>query len=544
MANLLQMLELKLNETFSVLLPLFGLRYLLLLVIFLILFYRWSSSHTKSPSVPPSPPKLPVIGNLHQVGLLPHRSLQTLAQRYGPDLMLLHFGSRPVLIVSSTEAVSEIFKTHDLAFSDRPKLIIFEKVVYNYRDIVGAPYGEYWRQVRSICVLNLLSYKRVLSFGSVRLEETKFMMSNIEQSCSTETISSSSSSSVLNLSEMFTKLANDVICRVALGRKYSDRAEGRGRMFMELSTELSEIFSRVNIGDYIPWLAWFTRVNGLDAELDDLAKRFDGFLDMVVQEHMDKSNNGNDDDDNEDEKDLVDVLLSVQKENALAYPIDRVSIKAIILDIFVGGTDTTSTALEWAMSELLRNPEVMWKLQNEVREIVGNKKNVTEEDLVGMHYLKAITKETFRLHPPFPLLLPRMCNKDVKIKGYNINANTQVLVNAWALGRDPASYTDPGQFIPERFLNSTIDYKGNNSELIPFGAGRRGCPGIQFAMVLEELALANIVHKFDWALPHGAKVVDLDMTETSGAIAHRKYPLKAIATLFKENYEKMGDSSS
>ncbi|XP_004308406.1 PREDICTED: cytochrome P450 71A8-like [Fragaria vesca subsp. vesca] len=470
MANLLPMLELKLNETFSpVLLQPFSLRYLLPLAIFLILFYRWSSSHTKSPSAPPSPPKLPVIGNLHQIGLLAHRSLQALAQRYGPDLMLLHFGSRPVVIVTSTNAVSQIFKTHDLAFSDRPKLILFEKLAYNYRDIVGAPYG----------------------------------------------------------------------------RKYSDRAEGRGRMFMELSTELSQMFTRVNIGDYIPWLAWFTRVNGLDAKLDDLAKRVDGFMDMVIQEHMDKSNNGNDDDDDhEDEKDFVDVLLSIQKENALGYRIDRISIKAIILDMFVGGTDTISTTLEWAMSELLRNPETMKKLQNEVRGIVGNKKNVTEEDLVGMHYLKAVTKETFRLHPPGPLLLPRMCNKDVKIKGYTIKANTQVMINAWALGRDPASYTNPEQFKPERFLSSTIDYKGSNFELIPFGAGRRGCPGIQFAMVLEELALANIVHKFDWALPHRANKVDFDMTEASGSITRRKYPLKAIATLFEGNYEKTRDSSS
>ncbi|XP_062000379.1 cytochrome P450 736A117-like [Rosa rugosa] len=532
MVNLLQMLELKLNETFSVLLQPFSLRYLLLLAIFLILFYRWSSSYTKSSSVPPSPPKLPVIGNLHQLGLLPHHSLQTLAQRYGPDLMLLHFGSRPVLIVSSTEAVSEIFKNHDLTFSDKPKYIFVEKLMYNYKDILTAPYGDYWRQVRSLCVLNLLSNKRVRSFRAVRQEETKLMMSNIEQSCSTETCSSSSSSSVLNLSEMFMKLTNDVICRVAMGRKYSDREEGRGRMFMELSTELSDLFTKVNIGDYIPWLAWFTRVNGLDAKLDDLAKRMDAFIDMVIQEHMDKSNNGNDGDDNEDKKDLVDVLLSVQKENALGSPIDRVSVKAIILDIFVGGTDTTSTALEWVMSELLRNPGVMKKLQNEVRGIVGNKKNVTEEDLVGMPYLKAVTKENFRLHPPAPLLLPRMCNKDVKIKGYDIKANTQVMINAWALGRDPKSYTNPEQFKPERFLNSTIDYKGNNFELMPFGTGRRGCPGIQFATVLEELVLANIVHKFDWALPHGAKEDDLDMTETAGTTACRKYPLKAIATLF------------
>ncbi|PRQ57793.1 putative cytochrome P450 [Rosa chinensis] len=157
------------------------------------------------------------------------------------------------------------------------------------------------------------------------------MMSNIEQSCSTETFSSSSSSLVLNLREMFMKLTNDVICRVAMGRKYSDREEGHGRTFMELSAKLSELFTKVNIGDYIPWLAWFTCVNGLDAKLDDLAKRMDAFVDMVIQEHMDKSNNGNDGDDNEDKKDLVYVLLLVQKENALGYPIDRVIAKATIL---------------------------------------------------------------------------------------------------------------------------------------------------------------------------------------------------------------------
>ena len=201
--------------------------------------------------------------------------------------------------------------------------------------------------------------------------------------------------------------------------------------------------------------------------------------------------------------------------------------------MFTGGTDTTSTALEWAMSELLRNPTVMKKLQKEVRGIVGNKKDISEDDLVGMHYLKAVTKEIFRLHPPFPLLIPRMCNQDVKIKGFNIKANTQVMVNAWALGRDPKSYTNPERFEPERFLDSTIDYKGNNFELIPFGAGRRGCPGIQFATVVEELALANIVHKFDWALPHGEREDDLDMTETTGITAHRKYPLKAVATPFQ-----------
>ncbi|KAM5585820.1 cytochrome P450 736A117-like [Rosa sericea] len=502
---------------------------LIILAIFLVLLYKWYSS--KSSSLPPSPRKFPVIGNLHQLGLHPHRSLQALAQIHGP-LMLLHFGSMPVLIVSSAEAACEIMKTHDLSFSDRPKIAFFKKLLYNFKDVATAPYGDYWRRLKSICVLNLLSKSRVRSFRYVREEETESMINNIMQSCTPSSSSSSSSSSVLNLSDMFVRLTNDVICRVALGRKYSDRGEGRGRMFMELSGEFSELMARVNIGDYIPWLAWVSRFNGLDAKLDSLAKRFDEFLDMVVQEHMDSSK-GSKGDEDDGHKDLVDVLLSVQKENTDGLPIDRVSIKAIILDIFVGGTDTTFTILEWAMSELFKHPRVMRKLQSEVREIVGNQKDIiTEGDLVGMNYLKAVIKETLRLHPPVPLLLPRIATQDAKINGYNIMSGTQVFVNAWQIGRDPKSYKEPTEFKPERFLNNAIDYKGNDGfQFIPFGAGRRGCPGIQFAMAVQEIALANLIHKFDWVLPNGARGEDLDMTENTSATVHRKYPLKAVAVL-------------
>ncbi|XP_062017024.1 cytochrome P450 736A117-like [Rosa rugosa] len=500
---------------------------LILLAIFFVLLYKWYSS--KSSSVPPSPQKLPVMGNLHQLGLHPHRSLQALAQIHGP-LMLLHFGSMPVLIVSSAEAACEIMKTHDLSFSDRPKMAFFKKLLYNCKDVATAPYGEYWRRLKSICVLNLLSNSRVRSFRYVREEETESMINSIKQSCTPSSSSSASLSSVLNLSEMFLRLTNDVICRVALGRKYSDRGEGRGRMFMGLSVEFTELMGRVNIGDYIPWLAWVSRVNGLDAKLDSLAKRFDEFLDMVVQEHMDSSK-GSEGDEDDGHKDLVDVLLSVQKENTVGLPIDRVSIKAIILDIFVAGTDTTFGTLEWTMSELFKHPSVMKKLQSEVRRIVGNKKDIiTEDNLVEIPYLKAVIKESLRLHPPVPLLLPRIATQDAKINGYNILSGTQVLVNAWQIGRDPKSYKEPEEFKPERFMNNAIDYKGNDGfQFIPFGAGRRGCPGIQFAMAVQEIALANLIHKFDWVLPDGARGEDLDMTEETGQTVHRKYPLKAVA---------------
>ncbi|XP_018497773.2 cytochrome P450 736A117-like [Pyrus x bretschneideri] len=431
--------------------------------------------------------------------------------------MMLHFGSMPVLVVSSAEAASEVMKTHDITFSNRPRITFFKKLLYDFKDVASAPYGEYWRQVKSICVLNLLSSKKVRSFSTVREEEAKSMINNIMKQ------STSTTSSVFNLSDIFLTLTNDVICRVVLGTKYSDGGEN-GKMFKGLSVEFTAIMSRINIGDYIPWLSWFSRLNGLDAKQDDLAKRYDDFLQTVVQEHMDGDHVKN-----EHEKDLVDILLSLQKENLLGIPLDLVSIKAITLDMFTAGTDTTYTALEWTMSELLRHPRVMKKLQNEVRGIVGNKTDIIEDDLVGMHYLKAVIKETLRLHPPLPLLLPRMSTQDVKISGYDIKANTQVIVNAWQIGRDPKSYNNPEEYEPERFLNSDIDYKGTDYELIPFGAGRRGCPGIQFAVAVKEIALANLVHKFDWALPGGARGEDLDMTESTGATVQRKYPLKAVA---------------
>ncbi|XP_075661549.1 cytochrome P450 736A117-like [Castanea sativa] len=498
---------------------------LTILAFIYILRFKWYSilpnSNPKKNS-PPSPPKLPIIGNLHQVGLQPHRSLQTLAQRHGP-LMLLHFGSVPVLVVSSADAAQEIMKTQDLNFANRPKSGIAEKLLYNCKDVATAPYGEYWRQTKSILVLHLLSNKRVQSFCSVREEETFLMIDKIKESCS---------SSSVNLSEILAKLTNDVVCRVALGRKYGE-GEG-GRKFKELLGEFGDLLGAINVGDYIPSLAWLSRVNGLDAKAEKVAKQLDEFLEGVIEEHINCQKKGDHDhgfsQENEDRKDFVDILLWIQEENVIGFPIDRVSIKALILDAFAAGTDTTYTVLEWTMTELIRHPELMKKVQNEVREIVGNKKDITEDDLDKMRYLKAIIKETLRFHPPIPLLTPRKSIQDAKIHGYDIAAGTQVIINAWTIGKDPTLWDEPEEFQPERFLTSSIDFKGHDFQLIPFGAGRRGCPGISFAITTIELVLANLVRNFEWTLPDGAIGKDLNMTESTGLAIHRKFPLVAIAT--------------
>ncbi|XP_059655127.1 cytochrome P450 736A117-like [Cornus florida] len=494
---------------------------LLLFTFSLVLVWKWLWNPKTLRNLPPSPPKLPIIGNLHQLGLLPHRSLQSLAQKYG-QLMLLHLGSKPALIVSSADAAQEIMKTHDLNFSTRPKSSIPSRLFYD-KDIIFIPYGEYWRQLRSICVLHLLSNKRVESFRRVREEETSLMLEKIKQS----------SSSPVNLSEMLISLTNDVLCRVALGKKYSEQ-EGDTKL-KDLFTDFSEVLGGFNVGEHIPWFGWLNRINGLNAKVEKVAEELDKFLEDVVEEHIDRQNRdrdggGSDDQGDEWQKDFLDVLLGIQRENSTAFPLQRVSIKALILDMFAAGTETTYTSLEWEVTELLRHPKVMKELQNEVRGIAKGKQDIVEDDLEKMHYLKAVINESMRLHPPLPMLVPREAIQDVKVMGYDIAAGTQVFINAWAIARDPSLWEDAKEFRPQRFLNTSIDYKGQNFQFIPFGAGRRGCPGINFAKPVNELALAKLVHKFDFALPSGAIDQDMDMAEAPGITINRKYPLLVVAT--------------
>ncbi|KAK1435748.1 hypothetical protein QVD17_01517 [Tagetes erecta] len=473
-----------------------------ILALLVLKSYLSSSKHHKN--LPPSPPKLPLIGNLHQLGSSPHRALQAMAQTYGP-LILLRLGSVPVLVASSVEAAREIMKTHDLTFANRPFLNIPNKIFYASQDIAFSQYGEYWRQVKSIAVLHLLSNKRVQSYRHVRDEETLRMMETIQKA----------EGSVVNLSELLVSLTNNIICRVALGKRHD------GRKFKKLLQQTMELLGCFSVGSYIPSLRWVDRLSGLEKNANAVVKEFDEFLEGVIDEHV--NNKAVD----VEGRDLVDVILEIQRDNVTGFHLERDMVKAIVLDVFTGGTDTSSTSLEWAIAELLGHPHAMKKLQQEALEIGQGRSMISEDDLENMPYLKAVLKETLRLHTPLPLLVPRESTRDIKLLGYDIPSGTRVLVNAWAIARDPTIWEAPDEFRPERFLNSSIDYKGFHFEFLPFGAGRRGCPGIQFAVVVNELVLANLVYKFNLALM-GEK--GLDMSETSGITVHLKCPILVSAT--------------
>ena len=301
----------------------FFLIFLPFLIFFIHFFIKWiypTTPAVTTKKLPSSPPRLPIIGNLHQLGLHPHRSLMTLAQRHG-GVMLLHFGGVPVVVISAVDAAREVMKINDVIFSNRPKSSIAARLLYDYEDVATAPYGEYWRQMRSVCVLHLLSTKRVQSFRSVREEETALLMGKIS--------SSSPSSTPIDLSHMFLSLINDLICRVALGRKYC--GDETGTKYKELLKEFGELLGCINIGDYIPWLSWVNFINGVNARVEKIAKDFDGFLDEVVKEHVDRRNRRKGGGVEEEVKDFVDVLLDIQEGNVTGVAITGTCIKALTL---------------------------------------------------------------------------------------------------------------------------------------------------------------------------------------------------------------------
>lgn len=281
------------------------------LIIFISL--KWTSFQFKAKKpLPPSPPKLPIIGNLHQLGSSPHRSLRDLSLKHGP-LMLMNFGSVPVLVASSSEAAKEIMKTHDLKFSNRPKLKIADTLVYGSNDITFSPYGEHWRQVKSIAVIHLLNSTRVMSFRQVREKEMSLMIEKIEKG----------RDSLVDLTELSFWFVNNIVCKVALGRTYNELK------FTVLLERFVHVLGLICIGNYIPWLSWIDRLSGLEDKAQKVAKDFDEFLESVLEEHVDKTRGMNGQSD--EEKDLVDILLDVQRDDAIGFTLHRDIIKAIIL---------------------------------------------------------------------------------------------------------------------------------------------------------------------------------------------------------------------
>ncbi|GAU41211.1 hypothetical protein TSUD_128870 [Trifolium subterraneum] len=484
-------------------------------LLFMLIKITWKSKTKKTNSkLPPGPRKLPFIGNIHQLGPLPHQSLAKLAQQYGP-LMHMQLGELSCTIVSSQEMAKEVMTTHDLNFANRPPVLAAEIITYGYKGMTFSPHGSYWRQMRKICTVELLSQNRVDSFRLQREEElAKFVKDIILNE-----------GSPINLSEKIDSLAYGLTSRTAFGAHVEDKEKYR-----KLMKDVSEIAGGFSIADLFPSIGILQVLTGLRKKIEKLHSEIDKILENIVRSHREKNleTKGME----ETGEDLVDVLLKLQKHSDLEHPLSDIIIKATILDIFSAGSQTTFTTLEWAMSELIKNPNVMQKAQTEVRNVYNKKGYVDEPSLHKLKYLKSIIKETLRLHAPSSLLLPRECGEKCEINGYEIPAKSKVIINAWSICRDSRYWIEADKFYPERFINSSIDYKGVDFQFIPFGAGRRLCPGIAFGIANLEISLANLLFHFDWKMPIGDKAHELDMIESFGLAVRRKHDLLLVPTLY------------
>uniref|UniRef100_A0A803QCU6 Cytochrome P450 n=1 Tax=Cannabis sativa TaxID=3483 RepID=A0A803QCU6_CANSA len=433
---------------------------------------------------------------MHQLlGSLPHQIFRDLANKYGP-FMYLKIGQVPTIVVSSPEFAKEVMRTHDTIFASRPQTLFANIMLYGCTDMAFSPYA------------------RVQSFRPIREQELLNLMEWIASNVGLG----------IDLSERIQKSTHGITSRAAFGKKSKDHDE-----FISIMEESLTFAAGFEFTDLFPSLNFIDLISPARSKLEKLKQRAERIIENIIEEHIEKNKSplkaGGE---SETHADFVDVLLKFHAKDDLGFSLTSDNVKALIWDIFTAGGETSATTIDWAMAELVRNPGIMKKAQDEIRKVFSKKGRVDEAEVTNMRYLKSIVKETLRLHSPVPLLLPRESTEKCEINGYEIPVKTRIVVNAWAMGRDPKYWTEPDSFIPERFLDSSIDFKGNNFEYIPFGAGRRICPGISFGLINVELPLAYLLYHFDWKLPNGMKHEDLDMTELLSITVRRKEHLHLI----------------
>ncbi|CAN1761533.1 2-methylbutanal oxime monooxygenase [Linum perenne] len=457
-------------------------------ILLIYLLIGGKKKNKSSPAVlnpPPGPPQLPVIGNLHQLDTTSlYKSFHVMSQQYG-HVMSLQLGHAPTVVISSSDGARQ------LAFS---------------------PYSDYWQEMRKLFIFELLSMKRVHTFSYARDQHVDKMVERVKEAAAR--------GEAVNLSKLVFNVADGIIGTTTLHEQ--DEFEGG---FVKVMEEAMDMLNGFHAEDFLPIAGkvvdWLT---GATTRWEKTFRKLDGFFEKIIALHLDPNRKKPEHDD------VVDVLIGLMKDQSASFQITNDHLKAILMNIFLGAIDTSAVTVGWAFSELLRNPRIMSKAQSEIRSLVGPNQNRAETQHVDkFNYLELIIRETFRKHPPIPLLVPHFCMKHCKIDGYDILPGTQIIVNAYSLGHDPKTWADPESFYPERFQGSDVDYKGSHFELIPFGAGRRICPGLAMGTTAVKSMLANLLYHFDYELPGGMRLEDFPMEAAGGLTIHNKHDVVVVA---------------
>ncbi|CAH8384838.1 unnamed protein product [Eruca vesicaria subsp. sativa] len=452
--------------------------FLILLCFFSFLYYFFK----KTNDMGPSPPSLPIIGHLHHVlSALPHKAFQKISTKYGP-LLHLHIFSFPIFLVSSHSIAYEIFTTHDLNISSRNTAAIDASLlVFGSSGFTVAPYGDYVKYIKKLLATKLFGPRAIEKSRGVRAEELKLFYLRLLKEES------------IDICKETTKFTNNVICRMSMGRIFSEE-NGEIETVRELiikSFGLAKKFLFVNV--FRRPLEMLGMVSFFKKDIMDVSNRFDELLERILAEREEKKP------EEDQDMDMMDLLLEACRDDNAEYRITRTQIKALFVEIFMGGTDTAAHSTQWTMAELVNNPNIFERLRDEIDGVIGKSRLIQETDLPNLPFLQAVVKEGLRLHPPAPLLV-RMLEKKCVIKDFfNVPEKTTLVVNFYALMRDPDSWEDPNEFKPERFLTSKQEEE-KALKYLPFSAGRRGCPATNLGYIFVGISVGMMVQCFDWSI--------------------------------------------
>ncbi|KAI3959768.1 hypothetical protein MKW92_002614 [Papaver armeniacum] len=488
------------------------------LLLLLLHGFLSQKSKTNSRRLPPGPPGWPLIGNFLDVGFdykVVHKRFVEIQKKYGP-IFMLRLGAINLLVIASADAATELFKRHDQAFANR---FIFEaqkSQVDEHCPTLMAPYGPIWRMNRRL-------YATINSRTAIKntLGRRRQFVDQMIQWISVEEKQGRS----VEINHLTLVALTNLFGNLFFSKDVMDLKSATGNELYQLIKEIQVLSTYPNVADFIPWL------RNLDPQnlANRTRKAVDACLSIIDEFAKERKSRDVFLRDTNEEKDLWDLLMSFEG-NGKDEPrkMSERHINVFIMEMILGGTDTTVSTIEWVMTEAVRNPEVMRKAKDEIAQVVGYNRKIEESDIESLPYLSAVIKEAMRLNPVGPFLLPRSAVEDTEFMGYFVPKDTAVVVNIWGIGRDSASWDDPLSFNPDRFLGNTTDYRGQHSRFLPFGAGRRICPGLPMAHQIVPMVVGSLLQSFDWTAENGATPESMDMHEKIEMALKKSTPLRII----------------